>query len=498
MYWKKGKLEGATHQMGSEGGMVKSNRLLACDACKLRKVKCNGQQGCQQCNHLNLRCLYSGRRPRGSFTTANRAIPDKKRRKRGHVISLCKDVLVPRNENRVADIGIACSSPDHPLEASTQSTMANQYGPSFFMPLIPEYMAFVYPFYPIITEYELRESIFKMTTDIGHCYFVYATGAVILNLKRNDPLAFRHVELLIMHVLELRGAIKPDRSVTIRTIMTSDYVHTCLVAHHNPEMGWFYLREAIAMAQILRIDETRELAKLNASERARRQRLTWMLCIHERFLGIHIYRPATFLPLLCLPEYDPTLTAGVHNGFIQIIRLFRNVDSLFLKHWLNSGADSTITSTWIEETQKRLDVSEIDTEGLTEVQQTDIMITRHWLRMIVWEIAMSACLLSSDAPNDFMSLDFPVCAARDLRELVVRMSPSSFDVNGSCIVQKLFELTYAIADVIIHVPASSFQRASDRYEIFLVLIRFVLGLGWIDELQRHMLQEKLDTLCSAT
>jgi hypothetical protein len=31
----------------------------ACDACKLRKVKCNGQERCQQCAHLGLRCVYT-------------------------------------------------------------------------------------------------------------------------------------------------------------------------------------------------------------------------------------------------------------------------------------------------------------------------------------------------------------------------------------------------------------------------------------------------------
>jgi hypothetical protein len=33
--------------------------LKACDACKRRKVKCNGQERCQQCAHLGLRCVYS-------------------------------------------------------------------------------------------------------------------------------------------------------------------------------------------------------------------------------------------------------------------------------------------------------------------------------------------------------------------------------------------------------------------------------------------------------
>jgi hypothetical protein len=47
----------------------------ACDACKRRKVRCNGQTRCQQCAHLGLRCIYS---------------PSSKQRsqgKRGHIIS---------------------------------------------------------------------------------------------------------------------------------------------------------------------------------------------------------------------------------------------------------------------------------------------------------------------------------------------------------------------------------------------------------------------------
>lgn len=47
----------------------------ACDACKRRKVKCNGQSRCQQCAHLGLRCIYSA-----SGKTRSQG-------KRGHIIS---------------------------------------------------------------------------------------------------------------------------------------------------------------------------------------------------------------------------------------------------------------------------------------------------------------------------------------------------------------------------------------------------------------------------
>ncbi|KAJ4307699.1 hypothetical protein N0V94_009646, partial [Neodidymelliopsis sp. IMI 364377] len=47
----------------------------ACDACKRRKVKCNGHDRCQQCSHLGLRCVYSAT---GKLRSQG---------KRGHIIS---------------------------------------------------------------------------------------------------------------------------------------------------------------------------------------------------------------------------------------------------------------------------------------------------------------------------------------------------------------------------------------------------------------------------
>ena len=42
----------------------------ACDACRARKVKCNGQQPCPPCEHLNLHCKFSGKRGSGGGNKA--------------------------------------------------------------------------------------------------------------------------------------------------------------------------------------------------------------------------------------------------------------------------------------------------------------------------------------------------------------------------------------------------------------------------------------------
>ncbi|KAF2002901.1 hypothetical protein P154DRAFT_430028 [Amniculicola lignicola CBS 123094] len=55
---------GAQKRKNEEGGAqqrAKRNRYIsiACNECKRRKIKCNGQTPCQRCGNLNLECLYA-------------------------------------------------------------------------------------------------------------------------------------------------------------------------------------------------------------------------------------------------------------------------------------------------------------------------------------------------------------------------------------------------------------------------------------------------------
>lgn len=82
----------------------------------------------------------------------------------------------------------------------------------------------------------------------------------------------------------------------------------------------------------------------------------WQAFIHERFSAILDYRTVVLPPLNVLPEMDPTIPLQVHEGFIQIIKLFRLLDPEFLQNWL--GSQGNVTSTWIEEKSRELEGDE--------------------------------------------------------------------------------------------------------------------------------------------
>lgn len=72
----------------------------ACDACKLRKVKCNGQERCQQCSHLGLRCVYSVSNKTRSQGKRGRIITEYK--KKTSVTALTSPPILPAIAAQVA------------------------------------------------------------------------------------------------------------------------------------------------------------------------------------------------------------------------------------------------------------------------------------------------------------------------------------------------------------------------------------------------------------
>ncbi|KAF2458710.1 hypothetical protein BDY21DRAFT_341101 [Lineolata rhizophorae] len=472
--------------------MDKQRRVAqACDACKLRKVRCNGEEPCQQCNHLDLKCMYTSR-------NRSRA---KRTMERGSVISKYK-----RHTQRPR-----VSTSPHPIApAPPPTSMPSQLEPrspifdtNFFIELIPDYLSCVYPVNPVITEAEVRDSIFRMNAEREHAAFAHAYAAVTINLTRSDPIQqmpdiSSQISELLSKAIDIQGPVTLDDHPTIRKIMSSTFLEICFMALRKYDLAFYYLREAITMIHMMRIENPEAMQNLDSSERARRQRLYWEAFVHERFLAIADFRPCVLSPLWEMPEFDPSLPYGIHEGFYQIIKLFRLMDDDFLRRWL--GDRSLVDVPWVEEKHKQLDDDlkewEVEVGMLNDMQQADLIITRQWMRTVIWQMAMSNCLLSSTAAKDCMTFQLPLRLSTQLRHFIIKISPKAIGIHGSGILEKLFEITDTIADVVIHVPAATFEETSERVDDFLFLCRFLFAFPRIEALQKQILQKKLDSMRS--
>lgn len=463
----------------------------ACDGCRLRKVKCNGLQPCQQCNHLDLSCRFSLAKER-----------DQRKTVRGRLVAQLKS--------------------GQPQEQQQQQQVP--YSDDFFFGLLSDYETVVYPVNPVITRAEMAESIKQMHTDSTHESLVYAFAGVTINLTQatwrdvDGDIAAR-IRDMMDRSFTARSRAGDDTmqiiDVSVHRIMTCVFLEICLMAFNRYDRAFLMLREAISMIQMMETENNKREAKpISDAELARRQRLYWELFIHERFLTIMSSYPSVLSPLPAgLPGEDPKVPRHVHIGFTRLIKLFLIMDEQLLSHWIAQGrsgdAPTTMTPSWIEQKQQELDDDELSARhdassqaGLTESQVADLFITRLWLRTLVWQLAMSRYLLSSAPPtsaHEAMSLSFPAeRLSTQLRSLVVRMkSLASITMHGSGILQKLFEITNTIADVMtLMALRSTADDVAGRQRVvdLIFLIEMLLSFERIDQVQGRILRTKIEAL----
>lgn len=521
--------------------MMVSRINKACDGCRVRKVKCNGAKPCSQCAHLDLPCHFSAPTTKRKPGVRNRLV-DQLREKgstEGRNDGNHQRRLEPASStspstsiNSLMNPPIASPTPTSPPMSSQEA-----YDPAFFHSLIPSYSSLVYPVSPIITPEEIRSAITTMHSSLEDAALVYGFAAVTINLTQtswtlNGDVATQMTDLMQRSLASHRmadlgpqGVLRPghvlgELPVSVKRIMTCIFLEISMMAFRLFQRSFAILREAISLTQTLRVFEydVDSSCKLSRHEIARRQRLYWECFIHERFVNIMSGCPSLLPPLgKGLPLRDSSIPPYVDHGFRLLISLFRVMDESFLAHW-NSLQDKhrevaePMTAEWIESKQAQLDAHEAESAkeeetlrnvsgaGLTELQHADLFVTRLWLRTLVWQLALSQGLLRSapaQTTHQGLSLHFPADRlSSKLRSLVSKLeSVASIGTHGSGILQKLFEITTTVADVLALPPG---QTATEdwkaRMEDFVFLVEFLFRFERISPEERRCMRDKVDGL----
>ncbi|KAM0246034.1 hypothetical protein ACHAP5_005005 [Fusarium lateritium] len=481
----------------------------ACDPCRLRKVKCNGSSPCFQCNHLNLACVFSA--------------PPTKRKPtiRGRLVAQIREGTRPDDKSDSAS-----PQTDDPSPTYIPTSIGSKYPPDFFLSLVPDYERVVFPVNPIILPSEIVTAIEGMDRSFENTAMVYGFAASTINLSRvswdidGDILAqitdLANLGFKAHKQAELESGLQNKLTVNIKRIVTCIFLENCFFRFKRFDRALAMLREASAMIHLIDLDRYTD-ASLSDHELATRQRLYCEISIHERFLTIVTGYPSVLSPLpSVIPATDHELPPHINEGFNRLIELFHVLDATFLAHWKAQQnpqiAAPEMTAEWIEHKQAQLDQDEIDAAetddalissgcgGLTELQHVDLFITRLWMRILIWQIALSQGLLQSAPPqnsHEGFSMHFPARRlSTQLRNLVGRLENiDSIALHGPGILQKLFEITSTVADVLaLPIGPGEEQDAEARVEDYLFIVTFLLSFDRIQQSQREYLKEKLSAL----
>lgn len=494
----------------------------ACDGCRYRKVKCNGAHPCSQCSHLDLQCVFS---------------PTVGKRKPGVRGRLVAQLREQNNNNPSSSQGPSPPSVGGMVKTEASPTLSvtspvsvslADYSADFFLRLVPDFETLVYPVNPVVTPDEIRAAVTTMHSSPEDAALVYAFATVTINLTQtswtlNGDVAAQMTELMqralkahrqadLCLTMRPEGAVLGELPVTVKRVATCLFLEISFMAFKHFDRSFTILREATSLVQTLKVHQhTLDDAIFDRREVARRQRLYWECYIHERFVNVMSGLPCVLPPLKTGPPFtDLSIPSHVDIGFRRLIHLFMIMDPTFCEHWNAERLANPpeMTGEWIEAKQTELDEDELAATqeeerlraagqpGLTELQHADLYVTRLWMRTLLWQLALSRGLLrSSPTTHQGLSLHFPAQRlSHQLRTLVSRLeSVYSIGTHGSGILQKLFEITSTIADVLA-LPPGQGTDVDARMEDFVFLVGFLFRFERIPKSERDYMWEKVEVL----
>jgi len=169
-----------------------------------------------------------------------------------------------------------------------------------------------------------------------------------------------------------------------------------------------------------------------------------------RAYALQRHRPLTLQRTIDLPSVSPNDSdAGIISGFLDLVSLFQNFDDNFVSLWNVSSRTASLpystpeaisaSANQLSALQAILATSIPDVGKRTEVQQADLLISRQWLKTMVWQLCVTKGLLSSSSREESMSLDFPVTIARDVVSASRILGREAFEPHGPGIVSFIEE-----------------------------------------------------------
>jgi hypothetical protein len=147
---------------------------------------------------------------------------------------------------------------------------------------------------------------------------------------------------------------------------------------------------------------------------------------------------------ITLPTISPDdPDARVISGFLDLVSLFQHFDDDFVRLWNLSSKTpafpfsegvSPISPSQLGSLQEVLDLSIPEVSKRNEVQQADLLISRQWLKTMVWQLCVTKGLLTSSSSNESMSFHYPVSIARDVVLINRALNKEAFEPHGVGIV----------------------------------------------------------------
>ncbi|KAF2687420.1 hypothetical protein K458DRAFT_296041 [Lentithecium fluviatile CBS 122367] len=421
----------------------------ACDACRRRKIKCNGLHPCPGCISANLSCTFD--------------VPQKRGGNRGARATVLNELRAGQQQDEDTSVG----------DSQTETTMSTHQGASqsprdlaggleaiTIDACIETYLRRIQPVVPLLTPDILREEASQTSMSLLSRQFIISFCAYVVTFSKilDDPL-FPAAQTpegdLGERLLEAALRIQNSERVT-KPSRLSVYISFFLYGAHaglgDYRQGWFYLREATTLFMIQKAGgEWYEVTAYRC--------LFWVLVISERAHGIRRNRPIT----LQVTHSSPALDDPSERGLQYLAAIFRPFDEVFFAVW--NGSRLECNKDWLLGLERDVRTALPPILDVSNEQIANLRVSQLWLQIKLWELFPRFGFLSSESVYECLTFRYPTVVAKDLTILAMKLPIASFQIHGVGMTEKIFDIACALADILpfISTSASHFELGPIDY-----------------------------------
>ncbi|KAI9733040.1 MAG: hypothetical protein M1834_003585 [Cirrosporium novae-zelandiae] len=457
----------------------------ACDACALRKVRCDGMQPCRRCVKATFDCTYlkihkrSG--PKGPRSSTTKKIQQEKNR------------LLSRSPgtSRQSSIESSASNPQRHIDLNPSHEQWRT-SPLILKSYLDIYDQRMYAIWPVVDSRALFALLQDENDFESYALATSLCAATIAQLKldRNGhvhenphPVSSHDLEV---ETIRLRSLFDFRERTNIPTILTSFFLHVYYANSGKTTSSTLLLREAIAIAHIMGLD------KLCTSPNATSEdlRVYWLLFVTERGHSIQYKVPVVLHKISQLPT--TTDQDNLWHTFIKLVRLFVCVDGPLIETSDgDSGALVHYSQAKIAEIQRHLQSFYLSPMDSNEVQRADIFLTQQWMRTLLWQFSLSNFSLTSNSTDQAFTLAYPAQIAKDALGYLAKFSQGSIMAHGSGMEIKLFDIANSLLDVINCVPTMGSPNQFKPRDALQALRTIIWSISQGQSRLLNVLQEKM-------
>lgn len=492
-----------------------------CDVCAARRVRCvsNGGDKCVGCTNHRMECTNNRIRKKSGPKRIRRQLPnatDSDELQAGYLADNYEQQEQPeiRLEVRQESRQVFKQDGDRPLDDVFSLFLhpVPQYATipvDKLLPYLQVYQTWFYGYWPVLSVAHLMLTFVDSTqmNHEGHCIQLTQKNAMSYALccavcsaiatqvsfvsNKDKVLNVQNVLPASVYAEEarrVRNLFDYSQEPSVLTLLSSFFLYAHYVNNKGrANQAIIYLREAIAISQVLGFHEAGSYEGKTTAEIHRCKKIYYMLLITERFMCFEdgmpvILDPCIEFPLLENEEYPSLLV-----GFTELIKVFSVPDKkffgeinqksgynkmqMFRDYLENQGVDEK--RRWIYDVQKKLGQPIESPIKISDSQKVNILLSQSWMKAIAWHITLGSGLLRSGSgdTDDCFHVDFPLKIARDFLSDTQDLPQFAFEANGPGICVKLLEIANSMTFAL-PTTEKKYLMADSLSSVFLLIQKF--------------------------